>query len=153
MAHAPEKKAAVKADLIARNGSQREIGKRHGVSKATVKSWQDELKRDQNHSPVMVTENRFQAAIEEYATKNLAALISQVELLADKDFLQKQNADDILKLTEFHFERLQLFVQQYSAPDVRGKAGETAAAGSERIPAISEQARALESGDQDGAED
>lgn len=103
MAHSPKVKAAAVADLLTGLSCEK-VAKRHGVGKATVVAWLNELKTDQNRpdeatkpdrseNKVAITVEARQRSFDDHLNKLLFSALdmlqSWAELSADKGFARE----------------------------------------------------------------
>lgn len=134
MAHSPVKKAAVVADLLA-GISQRAAAKKHKLGVTTIRKWADEIKATQKGSPAEIKRTRYEDALEGFAVSIFNMLKAQAELMADLDYVRKQDTEDVISHSRFLADRLVAFAELHkrlSAP-AEDHSAETAA-----LPGVAE---------------
>lgn len=110
MAHKPEVKAAVLADL-AKGMTQNGASKKHKVPIATVGAWHAEISKNGIPASVESRRDRFENALIKFFESTMAMLTAQAEVLTDSAYIQKTSSHELLQHTEFIAAQATRFVE------------------------------------------
>jgi hypothetical protein len=111
VAHAPEVKAAVTAEIVL-GVPYEEISRKHGVGKATINRWAEALKPkterkpEQNGTPVTVEARRqqFNTALDKFLMSTIAMLQAWADTCSDPAFI-RANPEGVNELGKSVLER------------------------------------------------
>lgn len=103
----PKVKAKAIADIYA-GKTIAEVAKKNKVAESTVKRWLGELKKAKSGTEPGIERkvNVFFEKLEAFAVATMDMLTAQAELLADHEYLRKQDTNDIIQHSRFIHERL-----------------------------------------------
>lgn len=110
MAHSPEKKAAVIADLLKGDGV-REIARRHGVDHKTVTNWGEDIPRNSPPFEIVPEDadacqaariERFNSALEKFMVAGANMSLAHAEMMSSAEWIADADPEKLRSLLEGH---------------------------------------------------
>jgi transposase-like protein len=91
---------------------------RHGLSKGTVWNWWQQWCRDNDLEELVKDEvgDRLRARLLRYVEGGIDALVAHVELMGDKNWLDKQSASDLADLHASLSDRMVRVIERFGEP-------------------------------------
>lgn len=108
MAHSPEKKAAVIADLMA-GGGIRETAKKHGIDHKTVSGWGEKIPQNSPPFEIIPADSdalavarieRFNSALEKFMVAGANMSLAHAEMLASAEWIADADPEKLRPILE-----------------------------------------------------
>jgi len=116
VAHDPLTKARVVADLLT-GMSCREAARVHNIKAGTVLDWANDLNKLEKQSIPAIRHSTYQEALELFVSKSLGMLSAQADHLSDPDVIKDRSTSDVVRHSQFIFDKLEFFVRLHSGSD------------------------------------
>lgn len=108
-------KAAAVVDLVA-GMSLGEVARKHGIPRATIQGWANELKSESGKSDFEIKKDAFLEAYAEFGIATMRMLEAQAQMLSDFEFVRGKPTTDVVKHTEFIRDTFAGFQRKHGAP-------------------------------------